>query len=80
MLHSATILLSDHFEKFISDEVSSGRYDSASEVIRSALRLLENEEAKKQRLVDALCDGEKSGFVKDFDPHENLRKLNRSIT
>lgn len=75
-MRNTSVLLGDHFEKFISDEVSSGRYNSASEVIRTALRLLETEEAKKQYLNDALRNGEKSGFQKDFDPQAHLKELN----
>jgi len=37
--------------------VSYGRYNSVSEVIRSALRLLESEERKKRELMRALEEG-----------------------
>ena len=37
---------SEHFDSFISSQIQSGRDDSASEVIRSALRLLETQETK----------------------------------
>ncbi|HZK63656.1 MAG TPA: type II toxin-antitoxin system ParD family antitoxin, partial [Puia sp.] len=68
-------LLGEHFEEFISGEVSSGRYNSASEVIRMALRLLESEESKKKDLNKALARGEKSGFEKNFEPKTHLKKL-----
>jgi antitoxin ParD1/3/4 len=79
MRHSTSVLLGDHFEKFISNEVSSGKYNSASEVIRTALRLLEAEEQKRQYLNEALSQGEKSGFEKNFDPKAHLKKLNTAI-
>jgi antitoxin ParD1/3/4 len=79
MQRNTSILLGDHFEKFVSGEVSSGRYNSVSEVIRTALRLLEEEESKKVYLNEALRRGEKSGFEKDFDPRDHLRKLNDSV-
>jgi len=75
MGRNTSILLGEHFEQFISSEVSSGRYNSASEVIRTALRLLEAEESKRKDLNKALAQGEKSGIEKNFDRKANLKKL-----
>ncbi len=75
MARNTSILLGDHFEEFISSEVSSGKYNSASEVIRTALRLLEVEERKKKNLIKALIQGEKSGYEKNFSLKANLKKL-----
>jgi antitoxin ParD1/3/4 len=74
---NTSISLGNHFEEFINEEVKSGRYNSASEVIRSALRLLEKEEKKEKELIKALEAGEKSGFVEDFDPQDILSRLHR---
>jgi len=79
MAHNTSILLGDHFESFISAEVNSGRYASVSEVVRTALRLLETEEAKRKSLADALIAGEESGFVKNFDGKEHLKRLHKKI-
>ena len=79
MARNTSILLGEYFEKFISSEISSGRYNSASEVIRNALRLLEDEEQKKKDLSKALVLGEKSGFEKNFNPQENLKKLHKKF-
>jgi antitoxin ParD1/3/4 len=79
MATSTSILLGEHFETFISTEVSSGRYNSASEVIRAALRMLEAEEQKKRELVNALVEGEKSGPVKNFDANSHLKKLHKKF-
>ena len=76
---NTSILLGDYFEEFISNEVSSGKYNSASEVIRTALRLLEAEETKKKDLNKALAQGEKSGFEKNFDPKVHLKKLHSKL-
>lgn len=79
MANNTSVLLGEYFEKFIAKEVSSGRYSSASEVIRTALRLLETEESKKKKLNKALAAGEKSGRVKNFDPKAHLKKLHSNL-
>ena len=75
MARNTSVLLGEHFEDFISTKVSSGKYNSASEVIRTALRLLEAEETKTKMLTKALLQGEKSGIDRNFDPKAHLKKL-----
>lgn len=75
MARNTSILLGQHFEEFISTKISSGKYSSASEVIRTALRLLEAEESKMKDLNKALSQGEKSGMEKKFDSKAHLKKL-----
>ena len=74
---NTSISLGDHFESFIQAEISTGRYGSASEVVRTALRLLEVEKEKMQALRTALEEGERSGLVEDFDPKVQLEALHR---
>ncbi len=75
MSKNTSIALGDHFENFISQILKTGRFNSTSEVIRAGLRLLEEQEEKKQALSKALIEGEESGFVKDFDPDLLLKQL-----
>ena len=75
MSKNTSILLGDHFEGFISKRIGSGRYRSASEVIRAGLRLLEQEEREIEALKSALETGEKSGIAQDFNPTSHLKSL-----
>jgi antitoxin ParD1/3/4 len=79
MARNTSILLGEHFEKFISTKISSGKYNSAREVIRTALRLLEAEDTEMKTLNKALTHGEKSGFDKTFDPKTHLKKLHNKF-
>jgi antitoxin ParD1/3/4 len=59
--------LDEHYSAFIADEVASGRYRSASDVVRSALRLLEDRETQLRAVREALIIGERSGSSTPFD-------------
>ena len=59
--------MDDHFADFLAREVSTGRYRSASEVIRAGLRLLEDQETQMAALRAALIAGEESGEPEEFD-------------
>lgn len=50
----SSFTLGSHFESFIKQQVHSGRYASASEVVRDSLRLLEEQDALRQARLDAL--------------------------
>jgi antitoxin ParD1/3/4 len=42
--------LGSHFESFVQGQLTSGRYNNASEVVRDALRLMEERDVKLQAL------------------------------
>lgn len=75
MSRNTSISLGNHFESFVDDSVSTGRFKNASEVIRAGLRLLEEEEIKVIALSDAIREGLDSGLAKNFDPKKHLAKL-----
>jgi len=75
MGRNTSISLGDHFEDFVDNEVSTGRFKNASEVIRAGLRLLEDEESKIIALKKAIENGIESGLAKNFDANKHLKRL-----
>ena len=81
MSKNTSISLGNHFNSFVQNRISVGRYKNASEVIRAGLRLLEEEESKIVALRQAIQEGIESGIANDFDPVQHLENLkaNRAL-
>jgi antitoxin ParD1/3/4 len=73
MPKNTSFILGDHFDAFVAAQVAAGRYQSATDVIRSGLRLLEERETRLKALRKALIAGEKSGTAVPL----NLAKLKK---
>ena len=79
------ISLTPELEKLVVEKVKSGRYASASEVIREGLRLLEEQEAlKQQRLSEirqkidrALDQLDSGGGIPAREARRRLRQIKR---
>ncbi|GGE51472.1 antitoxin [Primorskyibacter flagellatus] len=67
MAKNTSMSVGQHFTDFIESQVRSGRYGSASDVVRAGLRLLEEREARVRALGLALEEGEASGAAVPFD-------------
>jgi antitoxin ParD1/3/4 len=74
---NTSFVLGEHFEGFIVEEVASGRYGNASDVMRAALRLLEQEEKKFAALEAAIQAGDASPVSKDVNGKKLFRRLRR---
>lgn len=74
-MKTTSVALGPHFEDFIQASILSGRYNNASEVIRSGLRLLEDQEQRINALKSAIDEGLDSGVVESFDSREYLRQI-----
>lgn len=68
------VSLTEELEQFVCEKVESGRYRSKSEVVRSALRLLQDRETlrdvKLEELREAVQKGLDSGPAEEWDKEE----------
>ena len=67
MPRNTSITLGEHFADFVDQQVTNGRYGSASDVVRAGLRLLEEHETLLEALRAALIEGETSGAARPLD-------------
>ena len=78
---TTSLSLGEHWEVFIKNEVASGRYGSASEVVRDALRHMEERNSKLAALRAHLAEGEEQAregeFVKDYSLEGLLTELDQ---
>ena len=77
------VSLTPHLEEFIHQTVASGRFQSASELVRTALRLLEEREherlAKMEWLRGEIQKGLDSGPATPLDMEELLRECRERL-
>jgi antitoxin ParD1/3/4 len=72
---NTSITLGEPLNTFIAQQIASGRYGNASEVVRAGLRLLEERESKLTLLRAALEEGRRSPFTADFSLSSLLEKI-----
>jgi len=61
MPRTTSVTIGSQLDDFVGKLIESGRYGSTSEVVRSALRLLEQQENQAAALRTAVEAGEQSG-------------------
>ncbi len=70
--------LTPQLEEMVKKKVASGLYNSASEVVREALRLMEEQDrvlaVKLERLRQDIRDGLNSGEATPWNPKETKRE------
>ncbi len=75
--------LGEHYEKFVRELVESGRYNSASEVLRDGLRLLEDAEVlrnvRTKELKKLIQEGLDSGESEPWDVEEIMAEGRRRL-
>jgi len=75
MARTVTVSLGPHFEEYIQAGIESGRYNNVSEMIRAALRHLEEDEAKLAAFCAAIDEGDASPDVANFDEEAFISEL-----
>ncbi|NDW07795.1 type II toxin-antitoxin system ParD family antitoxin [Jiella pacifica] len=67
----ASVTIGEHYERMLQSMIESGRYATASEVIRDGLRLVEEREqiraAKLEALRRMIAEGDDSGAAEPLD-------------
>jgi len=76
MAKNTSVTLGEHFDHFINQQLSTGRYGSASEIVRAGLRVLEDQETKLLNLRNMLIEGEQSGIA-DYSYESLLTELDK---
>ena len=72
------ISLNQGLETYIKNKVATGDYNSTSEVVREALRLLKEQDQKKQALMSALqkgFDDIEAGHISTQSPKEIFNEV-----
>lgn len=75
MARTVTVSLGPHFEEFIQASIAGGKYNNVSEVIRAALRRLEEEEARLSAFCSAIDEGDASPDVVNFDEESFVEEM-----
>lgn len=78
---TTSLSLGEHWEGFIKNEIVGGRYGSASEVVRDALRYMEERKDKLEALRIYLAEGaaqaRNDNFVKDYSIDKIIEALDK---
>lgn len=72
---TTSLSLGKHWEAFIKGEVDSGRYGSASEVVRDALRYMEERNGRLAAMRAHLAEGEAQALRGEFIADDSIEAL-----
>lgn len=79
-MSTRNVMLTEHYDRFVDDQVASGRFQDASEVFRAGLKLLEDSEKERELKLKMLSQAIEIGVKDldegrsfDFEDHEDLR-------
>lgn len=78
-MKNTTITLNENELAFIDAQITAGKFDNETALMREALRVLEERTKKDELLLDALQEGEASGFDENFNPKAFKALLHKTI-
>lgn len=73
MTKHMSVEIDEQMDAFIGEQISHGNYDSPSEVIDAALKLLRSR-AEIEAIAAAIAEGEASGEPEEFDFNEFIER------
>lgn len=77
MARTTSVTIGEQLDAFVGRLIDSGRYGSTSEVMRSALRLLEQQETHdevvRQAVISGLDSGESPLSLRDIAARQKLK-------
>ena len=74
-MKNTSIALGEHFDQYIAEQLASGRYRTASEIIRESLRMHQERELQISAMRVAIESGVTSGIDESF----SFEGLNREL-
>jgi antitoxin ParD1/3/4 len=74
-MKNTSIALGEHFDQYIAEQLASGRYRTASELVRESLRMHQERDLKILAMRAAIEDGIASGIDEGF----SFEVLNREL-
>lgn len=75
MARTVTVTLGAHYDAYIKKNIENGKYNNVSEMVRAALRHLEDDETKLAAFCSAIDEGDASPDVNDFDEERFIQEL-----
>ena len=78
-MKNTSITLGEHFDQYIAEQLASGRYRTASELIRESLRLHEVRDVKIAAMRASIEEGIASGLYENFSLDELNRELDAEL-
>jgi antitoxin ParD1/3/4 len=79
MTMATSYSIGKHFEEFIASLIASGRYSTASEIIRDGLRMIEEREQRREAKLEwlraAIQEGLDSGPAEEVDIKELIEDV-----